>query len=409
MRRHEHHPDRSPCPPDRTRPGLHAVGRRGRGSPRIAEHRRRGRQPAAHAEGHRGVQGEEPDPRVERHVHECARAAVAGQDQGDAGGGALRHRPRADGHRRAGRRHRAEPVAKAPARQRGGAPRRARQVRAGPAQDAGSRAGLRPRSHLHAGRPAARIQPGEGQRPAEDARPVARVVQGAPEQADLCAPGELGPRPHVPDGAAVRARRQESAGPDQRLGQDLGVPETVERLRAVLPGRHVGGDEGARRRHARHDRDRHRLGPQPARARHRAGRIQDPGVRQHDVGERRALHGDPEGGAEGKTGRAVQADELPARTGAAGDDLRRRLLLSGPGGEGRDARDGARPQPGSDQEIRPPRIREAARRPSARAAAQRAGDGRRVPEMGSRDRVAKIEMAPEPAGAAAPASMEFAQ
>jgi putative spermidine/putrescine transport system substrate-binding protein len=37
-----------------------------------------------------------------------------------------------------------------------------------------------------------------------------------------------------------------------------------------------------------------------------------PGLRQHDVGQRRALHGDPEGRAEGKARRALQDDELHA-------------------------------------------------------------------------------------------------
>jgi putative spermidine/putrescine transport system substrate-binding protein len=57
--------------------------------------------------------------------------------------------------------------------------------------------------------------------------------------------------------------------PDQRLGQDLGLPEGPQ-VHRVLPDRHRRDHEGARRRLARHDRDDDRLGHQPARARHRA-------------------------------------------------------------------------------------------------------------------------------------------
>ena len=44
------------------------------------------------------------------------------------------------------------------------------------------------------------------------------------------------PRPHVPDGAAVRARRQESAGSDQRLGQDWAFLKALNDCVPYYPG-----------------------------------------------------------------------------------------------------------------------------------------------------------------------------
>ena len=44
------------------------------------------------------------------------------------------------------------------------------------------------------------------------------------------------PRPHVPDGAAVRARRQESAGSDQRLGQGRAFLKALNDCVPYYPG-----------------------------------------------------------------------------------------------------------------------------------------------------------------------------
>ena len=96
--------------------------------------------------------------------------------------------------------------------------------------------------------PAARIQPRQGQAGADDAAGAARVVQGESEPVRLRAPCQFGSRLHVPDGPAVRARRQEPARSRQRLGQDVGVPEGARHVRRVLPVGHRRDDEGARRR-----------------------------------------------------------------------------------------------------------------------------------------------------------------
>src|SRR5579859_8193429 len=63
--------------------GIHrACGRSGN-----AKYRRRSRRPSTHAEGFRGLQGEVSESRRQSHVYQRARAAIARQDQGDAGGG----------------------------------------------------------------------------------------------------------------------------------------------------------------------------------------------------------------------------------------------------------------------------------------------------------------------------------
>ena len=145
-----------------------------------------------------------------------------------------------------------------------------RELSAGGRQDAGAGARLRHCGGVHAGGAAGRVQPGQGQAGADDAGRVAGVVQGQPEPPDLRAAGQLRTGPHLHHGPAVHPRRQESQGPGERMGEDLGVPEGPQQLHRVLPDRNRCGDEGTRRRLARHHADDDRLGHQSARARHRA-------------------------------------------------------------------------------------------------------------------------------------------
>ena len=132
-------------------------GRRGAGAGRAghAQHRGRGGQPGRHAKGAGGVSRPEPGFGVEHDLHQRPRAADPRQDQGHAGGRARRHRSGADRHRRAGRRHRAGPVAQAPARARQLVQGRHRQVPPRRRQDAAAGPGLRAGGELHAGRAAA--------------------------------------------------------------------------------------------------------------------------------------------------------------------------------------------------------------------------------------------------------------
>jgi len=109
----------------------------------------------------------------------------------------------------------------------------------------------------------ARVRTGAGQGSAALGGGAARLVQGAPEPADVCAAGEFRPRADAPHGSALPPRRQQSVRPDQRLGQDLGLLEGAEHLHRVLSLGDRRHDEGAGRGLARHHRLDHRLDINP--------------------------------------------------------------------------------------------------------------------------------------------------
>ena len=194
------------------------------------------------------------------------------QAQGDAGRGPERLRPHPDRNRLSGGRDRAGAADQDPARLRVEVPEPDGELPAGGGRRCRSSRRIRASNDVHAGRTAARVQPRQGEAGAHDAGGAPRVVQGESQQAHLRAAGELRSRAHVHHGAAVHSRRQESEGSGQRLGEDLGVSQGVELLHRVLPDGNRRGDEGARRRLARHDADDDRMGHQSARARHRARR-----------------------------------------------------------------------------------------------------------------------------------------
>ena len=163
---------------------------------------------------------------------------LAGQAQGDAGGGPQRHRSRADGHRLPRRRDRAGAARQAAARVRVEVPEPDGELPASRREDAG--AGTEPghRSRVHAGGPAARVQPGQGEAGADDAGGAARVVQGQSQSPHLRAAGELRAGAHVHHGAAVHSRRQGPEGSGQGLGQDVGVSQGAQLVHRVLPDGH---------------------------------------------------------------------------------------------------------------------------------------------------------------------------
>ena len=99
-------------------------------------------------------------------------------------------------------------------------------------------------------------------------------------------------------------------------------------LHRVLPDGHRRGDEGTGRRLARHDDDDDRLGYQSACAWHRAEELQSAAIQRHDLGQRRALHDDPEGCAAGESRGRARPDGVPADTGSAGLHVGQGLLLS---------------------------------------------------------------------------------
>ena len=108
-------------------------------------------------------------------------------------------------------------------------------------------------------------------------------------------PANSGPGAHVHHGPALHPRRQESEGPGERMGKDLGVSQGTQQLHRVLPDRHRCRHEGTGRGLARHDGHDDGLGHQSARAGHRAQGIQGHAIQGDDLGQRRALHDDSEG------------------------------------------------------------------------------------------------------------------
>ena len=132
------------------------------------------------------------------------------------------------------------------------------------------------------------------------------------EQVPLCPPGQFRPRPHLHDGPALHPRRFRSEGPDEGLGQDLGLSQGARREHRVLSDRHRRDHEGARRRHPRHHRLDDGLGHQPARPRHRAEGGEDRHAQGLPLGHGRPLHVHPEGRAGRQARGAARPDELPA-------------------------------------------------------------------------------------------------
>jgi len=78
---------------------------------------------------------------------------------------------------------------------------------------------------------------------------TARLGQGTSRQVRVRPPGQLGPGPNIPYGSPVSARRQGPHGPDQRLGQHLGVLEGSRPVHQGVPDRHHSDHEGPGKRH----------------------------------------------------------------------------------------------------------------------------------------------------------------
>ena len=196
---------------------------------------------------------------------------AARQDQGAAGGGPRRHRPRADRHRRARGRHRAGPVGRAAAGPRRRAAEAGLHLSAARRPDADPGQGSGRGRHLLPLGPAARVRARARQAGARQHRRAAGLGEGQPQPLHVRPPGQLRPGPHLHHGPALHPGRQGPEGPDGRLGEDLGLPRGAGPRDRVLPVGHRRDDEGAGRGLARHHRVDHRLGHQPARARRRAG------------------------------------------------------------------------------------------------------------------------------------------
>ena len=81
--------------------------------------------------------------------------------------------------------------------------------------------------------------PGQGaERRRRRAEELLAWAKANPGKFQYARPGQLRPGPHLPDGPALHPRRQGPEGPDQRLGQDLGLPQGARQVRRLLPVRH---------------------------------------------------------------------------------------------------------------------------------------------------------------------------
>ncbi len=162
-----------------------------------------------------------------------------------------------------------------------------------------------------------------------------RVVQGESEPLIYARPANSGPGRTFMMGLPYILGDKNPKDPVNGWEKTWAYLKELNTLHRVLPDGHGCGDEGARRRLARHDRDDDGLGHQPARARHRAEELQGRATQGDDLDQRRALHGGAEGRVAREAGGDPRRDGLHAYAGSAGVHLRQGLLLPGSRGEGR--------------------------------------------------------------------------
>ena len=160
-----------------------------------------------------------PEPRLAHHLHQGAGAGAAGQDQGAAGCGPRRHRPRADRHRRALRRHRAEALGRRCCRHHAAALPKLDDIYLPAAAKMQALAkGQGVVVTYYPSGPLLEYMPDKVKTRADDGRGAARLDQGEPEPLPLCAPGQFRPRPHLHDGPALHPRRQATRRTRSRAG-----------------------------------------------------------------------------------------------------------------------------------------------------------------------------------------------
>ena len=229
-----------------------------------AERRRCGRPVATDARRHGRVRESQSEAGIEDFVLAGAGPRIAGQDQGAAGRRPGGYRSGADRHRRTVCRHRHETLDPAGDRLRVRAAEPAGHLPAGRVENAGPRAKPGGVRRVLSRRSDHRIHAGCREAGAEEHTGTAGLGQGASQAVHLRATRQFGARPNVPAGPALSAARHGPDGPQQRLGQDLGLPRRTRQVHRILSDRHWRGDEGAGGRLPRHDRLASRLGPQPA-------------------------------------------------------------------------------------------------------------------------------------------------
>ena len=76
--------------------------------------------------------------------------------------------------------------------------------------------------------PLLEYNPAKVPNPPTTAEELLAWAKAHPGHASVRPPGQLRPRPHVPDGPALHPRRLRPEGPGQRLDQDLGLPQAAQ-------------------------------------------------------------------------------------------------------------------------------------------------------------------------------------
>ena len=222
------------------------------------------------------------------------------------------------------------PTTRPPARHDDYLPPRRRRCRSSPA-------GPRRHRHLLPVRPAARV-PARPRSPSPPttAEELLAWAKANPGKFQYARPAQLRPRPHVPDGPALPARRQGPEGPGQRLGQDLGLPEGA---RTSTSSYYPSGTTETMKNLANGSRDiiasttGWDINP----------RVLGTVPKEAKIGTLDGFHWVtdahyavvPKGVSADKQAAVAAADEVHAHPGAAGEGLRQGLLLPGPGGQGR--------------------------------------------------------------------------
>ena len=203
------------------------------------QHRRRRRQSGAHPAGDRELSRRQAQSRLQGHLQQGAGARAARQDQGPAGCRPRRHRRRADRHRHALGRRRAEALDAAAARLRGQPAEARRHLSARRHEDAGAL----PQNQgvcivfCPAG-PLLEYIPDRVKNVPTTAEELLAWAKQNPNRFLYARPANSGPGRIFMMGLALHPQGQGSDGSDQRLGQDLGLSQGARPVHRVLSGRH---------------------------------------------------------------------------------------------------------------------------------------------------------------------------
>ena len=180
-------------------------------------------------------------------------------------------------------------------------------------------------------RSAARVHAGQGDDPPTTAEELLAWAKANPNRFQYARPANSGPGRTFLMGLPYILGDNDPKDPVNGWDKTWAYLKELGQYVDVLPVRYRRDDEEPRQRLARHDRQHHRLGHQPARARHRAEGGQDRHAEGLPLGHRRALRGRAQGRLQTTSSpRILDLLQFMLTPAAAGDRLRQGLLLPGP-------------------------------------------------------------------------------